>query len=106
MCTYYENLLSCVRILSKLRVIFGQNHVPSENAIRILNRKFEVTRSVVEVSNNTEFCNKIIFSDEAHFHLEGYVNIGKIVGFGEVKSLDLLKNNYRVTGVHRGLEWL
>jgi transposase len=155
---FYENGRSVTGAPRALRSVFPRNHVPSENTIRNLIKKFVETGSVVDVpstgrpttvrssenigkvrasveeapgtsisrrsqqlgirptslrriltedlqlrpykvqfiqkleyrdhseraafaewiqsclANDTQFCEKIIFSDEAHFHLGGYVN--------------------------------
>lgn len=46
---YYENARSVTNTIRRLRVVFHQNHVPSDTAIRNLMAKFELTGSVLDV---------------------------------------------------------
>lgn len=48
---YYENGRSITNTIRRLRVVFHQNHIPSNTAIRNLMAKFERTGSVLDVKS-------------------------------------------------------
>ena len=80
---YDRNSESVVATLRALTPIFGRNNRPTRQAVRAIVDKFEFDHlkrrnfsncALAKLEENEEFHRKIIFSDEAHFWLNGFVN--------------------------------